>query len=116
MILYQYSENLYGNSITKESQITSVFDYLYAEYDAILKLKFNSNPKAHKSELLMCELIDSLLKISKKVGYRMHVRLSKIIHNTSDLTEEEIKYVTHPWTHVDFFVFLIKYQKKDYLF
>ncbi|MFA7076202.1 MAG: AAA domain-containing protein [Candidatus Izemoplasmatales bacterium] len=101
----QYSENLYGNSITKESQITSVFDYLYAEYDSILKLKFNSNPKAHKSELLMCELIDSLLKIYKKVGYRMHVRLSKIIHNTDALTEEEIKYVTHPWTHVDFLFF-----------
>ncbi len=98
----KYSENLYGNQITKTSKVKSVFDYLYGEYDHILKNKFKDKPKEHKTELLMCELIDELLKDYNKVSYRMHVRLSKILHKFENLSTEELNYVKHPWTHVDF--------------
>ncbi len=97
-----YTENLYGDSITKTSKVISVFDYLYGEYDNILKDKFKDKPNEHKTELLMCELIDKILKNYNKIGYRMHVRLSKILNNYDGLSEEEYRYVTHPWTHVDF--------------
>jgi superfamily I DNA and/or RNA helicase len=97
----QYAENIYGNSVTKTSTVTSVFDYLYAEYDA-LKDKFKKNSKEHKTELLMCEVIDGLLASQNRLGYRRHVRLSKIISNIDGLSEDETKYVIHPWTHVDF--------------
>lgn len=98
----KYSEHLYGNSITKTSKTTSVFDYLYAEYDEILINKFKNKPHEHKTELLMCELIDDMLKDNNKIGYRMHVRLSTIVKNYESLSDEDKRYLTHPWTHVDF--------------
>jgi superfamily I DNA and/or RNA helicase len=97
-----YAENIYGNSVTKTSAVTSVFDYLYTEYDALLESKFKGNSKDHKTELLMCEMIDNLLKGQIRIGYRRHIRLSKIINKIDGLTEDERKYVMHPWTHVDF--------------
>ena len=101
----KYTENLYGDSITKTSSITSVFDYLYAEYDNELKKKFNAKPHQHKTELLMCELIDDVLNKRSKFGYSMHVRLSKIINSFDTFDETEIRYLKHPWTHVDFLFF-----------
>jgi hypothetical protein len=101
----KYSEHLYGNAVTKTSEVTSVFDYLYAEYDEVLKKRFNIKHKEHLTERLMCELIDDILQHHKIVGYRMHVRLSKLIKNTDGLTDEERRYVMHPWTHVDFLFF-----------
>jgi len=98
----RYTEYLYGNSITKESSITSVFDYLYSEYSEILVNKFKTNPKKHITELLMCEMIDNLLKSHKKIGYTMHIRLSKIIRNVDTFNYDERRYLLHPWTHVDF--------------
>lgn len=97
-----YIENLYGNSVTKTSSITSVFDYLYSENNQLVKEKIENNPKEHKTELLFSQLVDETLKSYKKIGYVMHTRLSKLIHNTKMLNDEEIRYVFHPWTHVDF--------------
>ncbi|MCF7932016.1 MAG: AAA family ATPase [Acholeplasmataceae bacterium] len=110
----QYAEHLYGNSITKTSNLTSVFDYLYAEYDDLLKKQYKSKPKEHMTELLMCNLIDEVLKEYKTIGYSMHVRLSRLINNTEGLTDEERRYVMHPWTHVDFLFF--KKVSKERLF
>lgn len=101
----KYTENLYGDSITKTSSITSVFDYLYAEYDNELKKKFYAKPHQHKTELLMCELIDDVLNKRSKFGYSMHVRLSKIINSFDTFDQTEIRYLKHPWTHVDFLFF-----------
>jgi len=97
-----YIENLYGNTVTKSSSITSVFDYLYNENNKLLKELIASNPKEHQTELLFSQLVDEILKSYKKVGYAMHTRLSKIVNETTMLNDEEIKYVLHPWTHVDF--------------
>jgi hypothetical protein len=97
-----YAEYLYGDVITKESNISSVFDYLYSEHNEFLTNKYKSNPDEHKTELLMSELIESLLKSYKRVGYTMHVRLSKVIRKIDCFSEEEKQYVLHPWTHVDF--------------
>jgi superfamily I DNA and/or RNA helicase len=98
----QYAENLYGNSITRSSTVTSVFDYLYAEYELLLKEKFKGNSKEHRTELLMSELIDEILEKNKKISYSRHVRLSKIINKTDGLSDDERRYIMHPWTHVDF--------------
>lgn len=97
-----YTENLYGNTITKKSSVTSVFDYLYSEYNQLIKDTLANNPKKHLTEILFSQLIDDTLKSYSKIGYVMHMRLSKIVHDTTMLNEDEIKYVRHPWTHVDF--------------
>ncbi len=100
-----YAEYLYGNSITKQSSTTSVFDFLYSEYNEILLDKFKNSPYKYKSEFLMAELIEKTLREYKHIGFQMHVRLSKIINDVSILAEKEQNYVLHPWTHVDFLFF-----------
>lgn len=98
----KYAEYLYGTEVTKESTITSVFDLLYSEQSNILLEKYKNRPNEHKTELLMCKIIDSLLIDYNKIGYVMHIRLGSIVKTTDDFTEEEQKYILYPWTHVDF--------------
>ena len=50
----------------------------------------------------MCEIIENLLVDYGKIGYAMHIRLGSIVKTTEDFTQEELKYILHPWTHVDF--------------
>lgn len=98
----KYAEYLYGSEVTKESTITSVFDLLYSEQSSVLLEKYRNRPNEHKTELLMCEVIEELLVDYNKIGYAMHIRLGSIVKTTDDFTEEEQKYIQHPWTHVDF--------------
>lgn len=98
----KYAEYLYGTEVTKQSNITSVFDLLYSEQSNILLEKYKNRPNEHKTELLMCELIEKLLVDYNKIGYAMHIRLGSIVKTTDDFKVEEQKYILHPWTHVDF--------------
>jgi len=98
----KYSERLYGSSITKLSKVTSVFDYLYAEKKKDMERIFQENPNGHRTELLMNKLVNDTLKKYPKIGFVMHVRLSKIVNNLEGFNNQEIKYISHPWTHVDF--------------
>jgi very-short-patch-repair endonuclease len=75
---------------------------LYSEQSQILLEKFRNRPNDHKTELLMCDIIDNLLVDYYKIGYAMHIRLSSIVNSTDEFTAEEQKYIMHPWTHVDF--------------
>ena len=98
----KYAEYMYGSDIIRESAITSVFDILYSDYTKLLISKFREVPKAHKTELLMCELIDDLLLEYQHVGYAMHTRLSSLVKVPDSFSEEERNYLLHPWTHVDY--------------
>lgn len=98
----KYAEYLYGCNVTRESNITSVFDLLYSEYTNTLLSKFKANPKKHKTELLMCDIINQVLKNHGYLGYLMHVRLNKLVSVPDAFKDEERKYILHPWTHVDF--------------
>lgn len=98
----KYAEYLYGSGLTKESSVTSVFDMLYSEQSHILLRKFRNRPKEHKTELLMCELIEDLLVDYYTIGYAMHIRLGSIVKLNDKLTLKEKSYILHPWTHVDF--------------
>lgn len=97
-----YAEYLYGSDATRESKITSVFDLLYSEYSDALMAKYADRPDEHKSELQMCELINKLLQDYSYIGFAMHTRLSSLVQVPETFTEEERKYILHPWAHVDF--------------
>ena len=97
-----YAEYLYGSDVTRESKVTSVFDMLYSEYSDALMAKYKDRPDEHKSELLMCELINKLLQDYSYIGFAMHTRLSSLVQVPEAFTEEERKYILHPWAHVDF--------------
>jgi superfamily I DNA and/or RNA helicase len=98
----KYAEYLYGAGITRESKVTSVFDFLYSEYTAALMSKFKERPNEHKTELLMGEIIHEVLEGFGHIGYSMHTRLGKLVEVPDAFSEEERKYILHPWTHVDF--------------
>lgn len=97
-----YAEYLYGSNVIKESTIVSAFDYLYeANNEELIKL-FGTHPKMYKSEQIMYEIVKEVLSQYPKIGFVMHNRLSKIVSNLSGFSQEEINYIKHPWTHVDF--------------
>jgi superfamily I DNA and/or RNA helicase len=98
----KYAEYLYGNKITSESKITSVFDQLYAEHTKEVNKIILNKPKVYETEIIMKDMIDKILKEYKCIGYAMHIRLSRIVNDYSGFDEEEKKYIMHPWTHVDF--------------
>jgi len=98
----KYAEYLYGNSVTSESTITSVFDYLYSEHTNELVARYKENRKEHFTELLMCDITNEILSKVSYIGYAMHIRLSNLISRFDSFSAEEIRYINHPWTHVDF--------------
>jgi len=103
--LLNYIEYLYGNEITKESSITSIFDNLYNEYNKLLLAKYKKKAKQHYTELLMYDLINKLLAKHINITFSMHTRLNLIIKKNDHLTEDERQYINHPWTHVDFYFY-----------
>jgi superfamily I DNA and/or RNA helicase len=101
----RYAEYLYGSDITKESAISSVFDILYSEYTDSLLSKFKARPKGHFTELLMSEILKEVLNDYMYIGFSMHTRLGKLVKVPDTFSEEERRYIQHPWTHVDFLFF-----------
>ena len=98
----KYAEYIYGTDATRESAVTSVFDLLYSEYTSILLTKYKKSPNKHKTELLMCDIISLVLKDHSYIRYLMHSRLALIVKVPETFSDEERKYILHPWTHVDF--------------
>lgn len=98
----RYAEYLYGSEITRDSTVTSVFDVLYSEYSNILLSKYKDRPNDHKTELLMCDLINEVLKDYGYIGYSMHTRLGNLVNVPDTFSAEERRYILHPSAHVDF--------------
>lgn len=98
----KYAEYLYGSDTTRESTVTSVFDLLYSEYTNTLLSKYKERPNKHKTELLMCDIINQILKHHRYIGYSMHTRMGKLVTVLETFNDEEKRYILHPWTHVDF--------------
>lgn len=98
----KYIEYIYSGSTSKESKIKSVFDCLYSAYTDELKELIKKKQSYYITENIMCNLLDEILKNHRTIKYSMHVRLNKIVQTPSTYTEEEKRYINHPWTHVDF--------------
>lgn len=88
-----------------ESKLSSIFDYLFSQIENQQhKVKGVS---AYESENLTYNLIE---RISKKYPELSHIKalcnypLRYVIRDFAGLTEEEIKYASHPSTHIDFLI------------
>lgn len=90
-----------------DSQIFSVFDYLYAQYrDKRWEyLKKHKKISQYDSENLTFLLLKETLLDYPTYGVACFVPLSMVIKDFSNLDEEEIKYVMNPGTHLDFLIF-----------
>ena len=99
----------YNNLEIINSEIHSVFDYLYKGYfnkkQDILKNK--KKISKYDSENLMHSLICDVLKENRfsKFDVTNHVSLKTLLRNTNQLEDDEKKYATNPLTHVDFLIF-----------
>jgi superfamily I DNA and/or RNA helicase len=98
----------YNNLEIIQSEVYSVFDYLYKGYSAkketfLQKKKISS----YDSENLMHALICSVLNKDKFMKFDVisHVSLKTILKNTDKLEQDEKKYAENMLTHVDFLIF-----------
>lgn len=102
-----------------EGKIKSIFDVFYSDRQvAQLKVLHQTNTDEALSEILFAQLLDEVLKNKKyaSFSYSMHVNLKALISiDPKRYSDEEYRYLTHSWTHIDFALFNI-YDKKPLIF
>ncbi|MDU7337818.1 MAG: AAA domain-containing protein [Clostridium sp.] len=99
----------YHNYEVIDSKICSVFDLLYKQYSQRRELNFANKKRIfeYPSE----ELLDSIIRrvLSKnefaKLKVYYHYPLRLLLKKVSELSKDEIVYVTNPNTHVDFLIY-----------
>lgn len=99
----------YNNFEVVESDIYSVFDYLYKEYsnERLEFLKKNHRISEFDSENLMFALITKVLNQNEfsHLDVVAHYPLKKVIYNLEKLNDEEITYAMNGLTHLDFLIY-----------
>ena len=99
----------YNNFEVMDSQIYSIFDYLYKQYTEERKEFLRSHKKIseYDSENLMYVLIEELLRDSRysSLDVVCHFPMNMLIRNLELLNEQECKYAMNPATHIDFLIY-----------
>lgn len=99
----------YNNFTIINSNLHSIFDYLYKGYEEKRKKLLSQQKKksVFDSENLMYALIKGVLSQNKfsKYDVVLHFPLRNLILDYSKLTEEEEKYTRHHSTHLDFLIY-----------
>jgi len=88
--------------------VKSIYDILYVDYqEDLIKYRRKHNKKDIISELITLDIIKDVMKEFKSfhLGVIMHYPLNVLVKDLSKLTEKEINYVSHSWSHVDFTIF-----------
>lgn len=98
--LIRYMEYYKEDSVLFQSDVRSIFDLLYSDYNKILKEKRKDNnwrKSEYDSENLTCELIEKILSEKKYQMYKYsrEVKLKEIIRNMTLLNESEKDYIKH---------------------
>ncbi len=96
-----------------DSQIYSVFDYLYAQYreQRWKMLKVRKRISEYDSENLTYMMLTDILEDHPEYGVQCFEPLSMIARDMSELTDEEVLYASNPATHIDFMIYN-KYSKQ----
>jgi len=99
----------YNNFETIESKTKSIYDLLYKQ-NRQKRLEYLKNKKRvsdFDSENLTYNLIDKILKENNydNLDIAVHVPLINILADMELLNEEEVKFATNTWTHIDFIIF-----------
>lgn len=97
----------YNNFDVYESQINSVFDYLYSQYteSRMEYLKKQKDVSSYDSENLMHVLICEVLEIHTALKVITHVKLHDLLKDLSILNDDELRFATNPLTHLDFLIY-----------
>lgn len=99
----------YNNFETIESKTKSIYDLLYKQ-NRQKRLEYLKNKKRvsdFDSENLTYNLIDKILKENNydNLDIAVHVPLINVLADMELLNEEEAKFATNTWTHIDFVIF-----------
>lgn len=99
----------YNNYEVINSNIHSVFDYLYSCYaDKLIDIMQKSNHVSeHTSENLMNIIMEKVLNEAEfqQLDYVIHQPLRMLIKDPTRLTEAEKRYAMNVMTHTDFLIF-----------
>lgn len=99
----------YNNFSIVESELSSIFDLLYKGYEEERRKIIQKSGKVSKfdSENLMFGLIKQVLAEDQFLKYDTlsHFPLRQLIKDFSRLDKQELKYATHPSTHLDFLIY-----------
>lgn len=105
--LIRYIE--YNNFSVIQSNLNSIFDYLYKGYEEKRAKIIAKAGKVSKfdSENLMYALIKEVLTLDHLSRYDvlLHFPVRALIRDFSKLNEAEYKYANHPSTHLDFLIY-----------
>ena len=99
----------YQNLSVTDSNISSIFDYLYSQYtvERISFLAGHKNVSEYDSENLTYSLLENILREYPEfnhLGILCHTPLRNVIRDWSLLNEDEKKYISHFTTHLDFLI------------
>lgn len=99
----------YNNFEIVESKTKSIYDLLYKQ-NRQKRLEYLKNKKRisdYDSENLTYNLIEEILKENNydNLDIAVHVPLINVLADMGLLNEEELKFVTNTWTHIDFIIF-----------
>lgn len=97
----------YNNMEITKSKIYSVFDILYKqnELERLNFFKRHNRILKYDSENIIYYLLKSIVSEYKGVDFLFYQSLNELIYDKSLLTTEELKYISHYNTHVDFVIF-----------
>jgi len=99
----------YNNFSTINSEVHSIFDYLYKGYEEKRRALLSGQKKksVFDSENLMYLLIKEVLSDEQfsKYGVILHHPLRNLLLDFSKLTPEEEPYARHHATHIDFLIY-----------
>ncbi len=97
----------YNNFTVCQSQVRSIYDYLYSQYteQRMALLSHTPNISEYDSEnltyMLLTNIVSNFPEFSH-LGVLCHIPIRKILSDFSLLNEEEKQYASHYATHVDF--------------
>lgn len=97
----------YINMEVEESNIYSVFDLLYKQYEKERLYYFKKHKKIsnYDSENIMYHLLNKVLEDYKDLTFTFRYPLNILIKDKTLLNEKERKYASHHNTHVDFLIY-----------
>lgn len=99
----------YNNFEAVESKTKSIYDLLYKQ-NRKKRLEYLKNKRRvsdYDSENLTYNFIDEIIKENEynSLDIAVHVPLINVLNNLDWLNEEEIKFASNTWTHIDFVIF-----------
>lgn len=100
----------YNNFTVTDSQIRSIFDYLYSHYtqQRIAYLQKSRRISEYESENLTYRLITDILQQYPEfshLGVICHIPIRDILRDWSPLSPDEQRYISHRATHLDFLIY-----------